>query len=267
MRLPGMFWNEGKIPMAIRILSACDPLHAKACGHVLAPDTALAIAETANGNLVDLNGAILALTPVAAEMVVRRLETGRQATIEAMARAYDAPASRIGADLDQLWNDLIRRGLIVAADQAKARPRAGRARIFAWMTDYAMSLPLPFSLRAGLMLAFARLSCARCGLAATAEAWRHRFGTGGRTDADDVAAEATIIHTVATRHWIRVDCKERALTCWAVARRQGIDATISIGLRSFPLGGHAWCRVGDRIIGDDAQICASHQTLIEYGKA
>lgn len=253
--------------MAIRILSACDPAHAKASGHVLAPDTALAIAETANGNLIDLNGAIHALTPVAADMVVRRLETGRAAAIEALASIYDAPASRIGADLDRLWNDLIRRGLVVPADQARTPRRAGRARVFAWMTDCALSLPLPFSMRAGVMLALARFSCARCGLAATADAWQRRFGTGGRAAAEDVATEAAIIHKVATRHWIRVDCKERALTCWAVARSKGVDATISIGLRSFPLGGHAWCRVGDRVIGDDAGICASHQTLIEYGNA
>src|SRR5690606_4273858 len=154
------------------------------------------------------------------------------------------------------------------ADAISSNRSASRgAAVFAWMTDRALSLPLPFSTRAAMMLAFARFSCGRCGLAATAEAWRDQFGTGGRLDADAVASEADAIHAAATRHWIRVDCKERALTCWAVARRRGVDATISIGLRSYPLGGHAWCRVGKRVIGDDAQICAAHETVFEYGNA
>lgn len=254
--------------MTMRILSACDPVHAAASGHVLAPDTALAIAETGNGNLIDLAGSVHALTPIAAEMVSRRLENGRDAAIAALAEAYDAPAERIAADLDRLWGDLTARGLIRRADEAATQRGASRmAAAFAWMSDRACSLPLPFSVRAAMMLALARFSCGRCGLGATAEAWRRRFGTGGRLDAGAVADDADIIHAVATRHWIRVDCKERALTCWAVARRKGIDATIAIGLRSYPLGGHAWCRVGDRVIGDDDQICAAHDTIIEYGSA
>lgn len=254
--------------MTMRILTACDPAHAKASGHVLAPDTALAIAETGNGNLIDLTGSVHALTPIAAEMVSRCLEAGRDAAIAALAASYDAPAERIAADLDRLWADLIGRGLLRRADDAAMPGRAsGMAAAFAWMTDRAYALPLPFSFRAALMLALARFSCGRCGLGATAEAWRRRFGTGGRLDVGAVADEAATVHSVATRHWIRVDCKERALTCWAVARRRGIDATISIGLRSYPLGGHAWCRVGDRVIGDDAQICAAHDTIIEYGRA
>ena len=260
--------NEGNIVMTMRILSANDPVHAKASGHVLAPDTALAIAETGNANLVDLTGAIHALTPIAAEMIARRLESGRNAAVASLAATYDAPVERIAADLDRLWNDLVGRGLIRPAGEAEARRGGDKiAATFAWMTDCALSSPLPFSVRVAMMLAFARFSCGRCGLGATAEAWRRRFGTGGRQDADAVIEEAGAVHAVATRHWIRVDCKERALTCWAVARRKGVDATISIGLRSYPLGGHAWCRVGDRVIGDDAQICAAHDTIIEYGRA
>jgi hypothetical protein len=118
-----------------------------------------------------------------------------------------------------------------------------------------------------MMLAFARLSCRQAGLAATAEAWRRRFGTGGHADAEVVAEEAGIIHATATRHWLRVDCKERALTAWAVARRKGVDATVVIGLRLYPLGGHAWCRVGDRIIADNPEFCAAHKPILEYGKA
>ena len=254
--------------MTMRILTAGDPAHARACGHVLAPDTALALSETGSASLIDLSGAVHALTPVAAEMVARTLETGRDAAIAALAESYDAAPERIAADLDKLWSNLIARGLIQrAGEPARRRCAAPAATICAWLTDHALGLPLPFAMRAAMMLAFARLSCRYAGLAATAEAWRRRFGTGGQADAEMIAEEARIIHATATRHWLRVDCKERALTAWAAARRKGVDATVVIGLRLYPLGGHAWCRVGDRIIADSPEFCAAHKPILEYGKA
>lgn len=254
--------------MTMRILTAGDPAHAKASGHVLAPDTALALSETGNANLVDLSGAVHALTPVAAQMIALTLETGRDAAIATLVNAYDAPANRISADLDQLWNSFVARGLIVRADESRLRQKVSRvAHLFAWLTDRAHRMPLPFSMRAAMMLAFAGLSCRRAGLAATAFAWRRRFGSGGATNADAVLEDAATIHAAATRHWLKVDCKERALTAWAVARRKGIDARVVIGLRLYPLGGHAWCRVGDRVIADDAEFCSAHKAILEYGKA
>ncbi len=254
--------------MTIHILHAADPAHAAVSGHTLAADTALVLAETGSANLIDLSGAIHALTPVAAEMVRLTLENGREAAVAAMAERYDAPAGIIAADLDALFADLIARGVIVRADEAVgSRSGSAVAAAFAWVSRKALAAPLPFTLRAATMLACVRFSCNRAGLSATIEAWRKQFGTGGIADADAVAEEAALIHSVATRLWLRVDCKERALTTFAVARSKGIDATVVIGMKSYPLAGHAWCRIGDRIVADDAEYCAAHDAVFEFGRA
>jgi hypothetical protein len=254
--------------MTATILHANDAAHALACGHVLAADTALVLSETGSANLIDLSGAIHALTPVAADMVRLTLETGREAAVAALVERYDAPAEQIAADLDTLWNDLGGRGLIVRAEDANlARPTSPTATALAWLTDRVLAAPLPLTLRTACVLAFVRWSCGRAGLSATIEAWRRRFGTGGVVDADAVADEARLVHSVATRMWLRVDCKERALTSWTMARRKGIDATVVIGVKAWPLGGHAWCRIGDRIVSDDADFCAAHDTVFEFGRA
>jgi hypothetical protein len=103
---------KGVSSMTMRILTAGDPAHARACGHVLAPDTALALSETGSASLIDLSGAVHALTPVAAEMVARTLETGREAAVSGLAQKYDAAPERIAADLDKLWSSLVARGIL-----------------------------------------------------------------------------------------------------------------------------------------------------------
>lgn len=254
--------------MSFQIVAANDPAHATACGHVLADHTALVLSETGSANIVDLAGSVHALTPVAADMIVLTLENGREAAIDLLVERYDAPRECIADDLDRLWNDFVDRGLIRQADGLAAnRSKSRSASAAASLADIVLAAPLPFKARAAIVLALVKFSCRHVGLAATIGAWRERFGTGGVADPDAIADDAKVVHDVATRHWLKVDCKERALTSWAVARRKGIDATVVIGLKPYPLAGHAWCRVADRIVGDDPDFCAAHSPVFEFSKA
>jgi hypothetical protein len=48
----------------------------------------------------------------------------------------------------------------------------------------------------------------------------------------------------------RKDCLPKSLTIYYLVRKQGIDATLCIGVKKFPFAGHAWVEYGDRIVDD-----------------
>ena len=48
----------------------------------------------------------------------------------------------------------------------------------------------------------------------------------------------------------RKDCLPKSLTIYYLVRRQGIDASLCIGVKKFPFAGHAWVEYGGRIVDD-----------------
>jgi Transglutaminase-like superfamily len=74
----------------------------------------------------------------------------------------------------------------------------------------------------------------------------------------------TAVRQAAARHILKVECKERALCCWVLARRAGVPAQLVVGICLFPLEGHCWCECGEWIFSDDRDRCASYHPVITY---
>jgi len=56
----------------------------------------------------------------------------------------------------------------------------------------------------------------------------------------------------ATRRYYRSrkDCLPKSLTIYYLVRKQGIDASLCIGVKKFPFAGHAWVEYRGRIVDD-----------------
>jgi hypothetical protein len=114
--------------------------------------------------------------------------------------------------------------------------------------------------RAWIALALARLSFLMLGWNPTVKAWQKRLCEGRKAPPDahaSVLAQAIddSVRSVAARHPMNIDCKERALASFALARCAGLPATLVVGVEFYPLAGHSWCETGSAVIGDEKSNC------------
>ena len=67
----------------------------------------------------------------------------------------------------------------------------------------------------------------------------------------------------ATRYYYRrrLDCLPRALTIFVLLRRQGVPATLRIGVKRFPFGAHAWVECLGEVL-DDFVDNWQHETYV-----
>ena len=219
----------------------------------LSPHVALVLVEDGSPVLLDMNGDFYGISDMGARMLRGSLERGQAATATAIAQDFDVDPTLVAADLEGLLADLEKRGVI----HREAGERRGPFRHFGARTCAALLAGI-FRMtkrptrRAWFALALARLSFGLFGWNATLEAWRTRFpkpDTGCASAVDPVIDRS--VRDMAARIWLGVDCKERALSCFALAHDQGQPAEINIGVILYPLGGHCWCTSGEAVIGDD----------------
>lgn len=229
---------------------------------ILAPDAALVMMENGSACLLDMAGSFYAVPPSGALMLRETLARGSDAAAAIIAETYGIDPARAGADLRALLDDLMRRGILqpVGAPESARQVPLG-ARILAGLLVLRFRLTTSPRRRAGAALTLARISLRLFGWAATRSAWQARLrGSGG------VAATAidTVVRQAAARHPLGIDCKERALACWVLARSGGLPAQLVIGVRFYPLSGHAWCALGETVLGDDPAYCARHLPVFRY---
>jgi hypothetical protein len=73
-----------------------------------------------------------------------------------------------------------------------------------------------------------------------------------------------IVRTAAARHPLRVECKERALSCWWLLSSAGIPAKLVLGVQLFPLRCHCWCETGKLVLTDDRDQCEQFTPVLSY---
>jgi hypothetical protein len=67
--------------------------------------------------------------------------------------------------------------------------------------------------------------------------------------------------SMAASHPLPVECKERALATWALARISGVPAELVVGVHPFPLEGHCWCAYDGAVYSDDSERCAQFEPV------
>jgi hypothetical protein len=232
----------------------------------LGADAALVIDSAGSSVLLDMNGEFYGISPVGAAMLKSALAHGRQAAVEALARRYRIEPARVGADLDRLLRDLTARGVVRGGRAPVKRRHAVGARVAAGLLGGMLRLSGKPGVRAAAALLASRLSFALFGWRATLDAWRSQFPQAGAAAVAPQAARAIdlAVRRVAARDWTGVDCKERALSCFALARAENLPASVHVGIALYPLGGHCWCRIGDLVVSDEVERCDRFLPVFNY---
>jgi hypothetical protein len=237
---------------------------------VLAPDVILVPVPDGSARLLDLGGKFYAIPAVGAEMLREALDAGPARAAGRLAERYGVDVAQVRADLDDFLRDLRRQGLLRAAPAAPAGRRPGTILAFCTLAP-----ALWLASRAGrgvrnwLLLALARLSFPLFGWARTVAVWRRVFPpASGRLLPEEGERKAAMVDEAVRRsaagHLFRVDCKERALCCWVLARSAGVPAVLVVGVQLFPLQGHCWCEFGTRLFSDDRDRCEAYQPVARY---
>jgi len=73
-----------------------------------------------------------------------------------------------------------------------------------------------------------------------------------------------VVRDCFARSLLRAECKERSLLYWALARRFGVEASLIVGIRLYPFGGHCWCESGGQVLTEDPYCCAAYQPVLRY---
>ncbi|MGA2499459.1 MAG: lasso peptide biosynthesis B2 protein, partial [Tepidisphaeraceae bacterium] len=214
---------------------------------------------------------VYSLPCTGAALLQRVLERGVVIAVAEVADKYKADPRQVRADCDAMLGDFEKKGMVYRRDRRPVKYRIRRP--LAWLL-MALFLPLvsggvlSLRSRAWLMLAVARLSLALLRWTPTLEAWERFWRQPAKDGATDERAIAQAVDDAvrgaAARHWIRVECKERALCCWALARAAGLPAELIVGVQFFPFAGHCWCEAGPLTMSDDRTRIDLFRPVVRY---
>ena len=240
--------------------------------YCLAPDVLFLTVWDGSSRLIDLGGESFGLPAVSTTLLEITLREGPEGAARAVARRSLVPVERVRADLEPFLADLDRRGLLAR------RQRVDRqTRLRGGMKSRLMACALRFNLRsvpgemskAWVLLGLAHVCLQLFGWARTVELWREAsrevlpapdaVGDPARLDEIDHTVRKAVAHSV-----FPVDCKARALCCWAMLRSVGIPARLVVGIDLFPFLGHCWCESGSIVMADRPERCGRFTPVIQY---
>ncbi len=254
-------------------LSPAQPPASHRPAYRLAREVVLVSIADGSARLLDLQGQFFALSEVAAQMLGDTLELGRGGAAESVARRWEVDVERVKRDLDTFLAELLRRGLLVPADQPDRRPPPGdllAGMVLSALVRLTCGLWRTLKGKAAGLLALAHLSCRWLGWVGTVRLFQRLFPQPERILDGPAAEEAWRAIDEAVRQAVAQSvlshaCKQRGLTSWALARRAGLAPRLVIGLSLFPLHGHCWAQLGPKIIlGDDLDRCAEYEPVRTY---
>lgn len=226
--------------------------------------------QDGNACVLDMRRSFYALPPVGAMMLRRVLETDLTTAASLVAAEFGVPIAQVQGDMRHFLKDLEDRDLLRQPGQPSRPQQIPRgARVVATLLALAFAARRSTQARAAWGLTLARLSLRLFGWTATVSAWKRRIEGPTRepapvTPGTQAGAIDAIVRAAAARHVLGMDCKERALCCWAMAKRAGLPASLVVGIRPYPLAGHSWCEIDGVIVSDDRQSCARYTPVFRY---
>ncbi len=253
------------------VLTAADCLNGRE-NYGLADDVMLIVLQDDTGRLIDWSGGVLALSRSATSMLELMLRRGRELACKTIVARYGVAPGRVLDDMESLFHDLARRRFLVRS--GRAYPGRAMRRFMTWTIAPLVFLTsrLPsrwLATKAWLLSALAFAATRLFGWRDTVRMWEVSTRRPVRQgewldDINLVAIEGVVVRTMAS-HVLPVDCKERALCAWALARADGVPAAIVVGVDLFPFGFHSWCEVGTRILADRWEgRCDRYTRLLVY---
>jgi hypothetical protein len=259
-------------PMRQVLTATVGAAHSTSVEYQLAPHVALAIVWDGSSRLIDASGACYGLPALSTTLLAITLRESMDRAVSEVASQYEVPPERVRADLDVFLSDLLRRGLLTRPGQQGGR-RGVLWRLKAWPLSGALRLLVRVSCsdsrKARALMACAYASLRLLGWAQTIEIWQEKMAcpldpAEASDDTQRLDSINDAVREALSRSIFPVDCKARALCCWAMLRSAGHPARLMVGIDLFPFLGHCWCESGSRILGDGSDRCSRFTPVLQY---
>ena len=227
----------------------------------LSKNVVLLMVKDGTARLLDLEGGFYATTVTGARILETALQQDAELACQTLAAEFRIDARKIKADMDSFLLTLQRKRLLVTPHSKQPQRRSAK-KICSWLM-----VPILYianrafrkspKKRAGTLLTLAYVSTRLFGWTNTIGIWKRFSITDSQVQnvkpLDDACRwsdlEATVMRAIAS-HPFNINCKERALCSWALARSAGFSSRIVLGVDLFPAAIHCWCESGSRIMAD-----------------
>lgn len=240
--------------------------------YVLAPDVILLPVQDGTARLLDLRGNFYTVSAIGAQMLNATLERGVAAAAQQIAVQYGVESHSVQTDLETFLQELESQRLV-----SRRHTRRVSHRLSAILSSLFL-VPILSCIhhcihceraKAWALLALARVSFGLFGWTQTLIVWKHYCRLTHENvpvnEREEIARTVDkTVRRAAARHVFRIECKERALSCWALARSAGVPASLVVGVCVFPLEGHCWCEFGSCIFSDDRDRCQTYTPVAVY---
>jgi Transglutaminase-like superfamily len=258
---------------AIReVLTASLATDGEAGEYQLAPDAVLAIVWDGSSRLIDVGGNCYGLPAVSTLMLASTLREGVDGAVARVALLCAVRPERVRADLTVFLANLARQGLLT-----RPTHRGNRLnwlhRLKVWPFAAVMKRLLresPSDVLPARALLIGAYACLKAlGWAQTIKLWQETMATWpqaaeGAADPMRVKAIRQAVRDAISQSLFPVDCKARALCCWAMLRSAGQWARLVVGIDLFPFLGHCWCESASRGRDDDQDRSGRFTPVLDY---
>jgi len=258
-------------------------LRAEAAGaegdYRLAPDVLFLRIQDGSARLLDPGGNFYALSQMAAQMLYEALHENTAAVAAHIATEYHADVSHVQSDLHAFLHGLEEKRLISHVRRSRRSFQSKHALSLLVLAPllHAISVcPCSLQRKTWALLTLACVAVRLFGWPRTVASWHSylvRTQSTQKNASGDMTAELEqsikdideAIRSVAARHFLHVECKERALACWWLLCSADFAARLVLGVHLFPLGCHCWCEVGQLVLSDDEGRCEQFMPVHSYG--
>jgi hypothetical protein len=232
----------------------------------LPPDVIFVTVQDGSARLLDMAGRFHAVPAVGALMLQETLARGAEEAANRVAQEYGVEPGQVRHDLDVFLRALEDQGLLRSQRNCQRGRRRSLVLARLFLRPALRFVHWAFRSReskARALLGLARTSFARFGWARTIAVWKEahaRFPSQQPAEPQEqmVREVDQAVRAAAASHPLQVECKERALCCWALALAAGLEAALVVGINLFPMAGHCWCEVGPWALSDDQDRCADY---------
>jgi hypothetical protein len=226
--------------------------------HVLPPDVILLKVADGSARLLDMAGSFHAVSEVGARMLQETLAHGVDTAATRIAADYGVDRQRVRDDIAVFLRALEKQRLICSRRNVRRGGKPGPARLVLLPLLRAAHRCKGTAARARMLLIIARLSFGLLGWTRAIAIWKEAHAhlparQPAASDTEVIEALDKAVGSAAASYPVVVECKERALCAWSLARAAGLEAALVVGVEVYPMAGHCWCEVGTRVVGDSRE--------------
>lgn len=244
--------------------------------YALSPSVIRVPVEDGSARLLDMDGNFYAISDTSNQMLSAILTSGPAAAARQTADTYGIDLCRTRTDVDAFLLELEKQRLVTSS--VKNHELQLRAFFDSLLLGSALRLIHrlgSWRARASALLLFSRLAVRSVGWPRTVAALGDFCGQRRKTPkqwqeqhSDELKEIAQTVNDslseASALQPFKVNCKERALCCWALTRSAGLPATLVVGISLVPLSAHCWCELGPWLLGDDRDFCKQYLPVAHY---